>query len=650
MLREIQDLLISKLVSSVDAGLLFCKNDPHSTILYANDYFFTMIGYTREEVQQLFRNRFAEMVVDDVPEILEKIAVTINQGKNLDYEFRMRKKDGSIIWIHDTAAYDKKRDAFYVVLMDITEKKTIQYQMQKLLSILEHIPNKIIIADLDKKVEYINAELSKYPHMDEKEMGSKDLSEIMCQYIIGHSFNELWERVICGMIVSFETRYKNNNQIIAHDKNYLVPVMDNNSKIISVMQVSEDLMKQNDALTGLPNRGMFENYFEEQRRLTNEMFYMTLFVIDIDDFKTINDVYGHTAGDLAIQKTACHLIELIEEEDYVSRYGGDEFVLLLKTKDTSRVQYCINKLMEFTKEPIEINGESFFITYSFGVASTNGIHLEYPTLFEYADLALYEAKHNGKQGYVIYEGYMANQQLFKQQYSKQMKQYIEKIPSMIRFKKYNNLNNENSEIMEAVYDIRGLSDNLREFLIQNEEYYDKYLNAEVFEVAFINILNKFEPIVKENPERSVCISLPAGFLLKPDSLGFLNRAIEKFAGTVYNIILKIIDPSTFFELKTVYHNFLKLRKLGYRIILGDFGREMDSFQFLLDFPTEFISVSAEFFNICKTDKKYNAVLKMILELAKLNQSKVILSGKGAMELIKEDNPFDYVNESGKVIV
>ena len=152
--------MITKLISNVDAGLLFCKNDPHSTILYSNDYFFEMIGYTREEVEQLFQNRFAEMVVDNVPDILVKVKRAVELGEHLDYEYRMRRKDGTIMWIHDTAVYEKEHDALYVVIMDITEKKSIQYQMEKLLWILDHIPNKIMIANSsDQKIDYINTEV-----------------------------------------------------------------------------------------------------------------------------------------------------------------------------------------------------------------------------------------------------------------------------------------------------------------------------------------------------------------------------------------------------------------------------------------------------------------------------------------------------------
>ena len=72
---------IKNILNHIHAGVLYCVNDPHSTILYANDYFYTMIGYTKEEVEKLFNNHFADMVIDDVSEILVNIADSVAKGE-----------------------------------------------------------------------------------------------------------------------------------------------------------------------------------------------------------------------------------------------------------------------------------------------------------------------------------------------------------------------------------------------------------------------------------------------------------------------------------------------------------------------------------------------------------------------------------------
>lgn len=113
-------------VNSFACGIAICKNDPYSTIVQANDAFFDITGYTRDEMSEQFENRFASIVVDDVSKILEKILdVTIAQSKTIDYTYRIRRKDGKIITIHDIAVYDKLTDTYQVVIMDISKNEKI---------------------------------------------------------------------------------------------------------------------------------------------------------------------------------------------------------------------------------------------------------------------------------------------------------------------------------------------------------------------------------------------------------------------------------------------------------------------------------------------------------------------------------------------
>ena len=110
-------------------------------------------------MENLFNNRFSYLVIDNIPEILVHVDEVISRGDNLDYEFRMRKKDGSIIWVHDTAVYNKKENTFYVTLMDITYMKNVEYQKERFNNYLNNIPSKIVISNIDGIIEYKNNEI-----------------------------------------------------------------------------------------------------------------------------------------------------------------------------------------------------------------------------------------------------------------------------------------------------------------------------------------------------------------------------------------------------------------------------------------------------------------------------------------------------------
>ena len=379
------------IINNINAAILYCKNDEFSTILYANQYFYDLIGYTKKEMETIFNNRFADLVIDDVSEILVKVEEIISKGENLDFEFRMRRKDNSIIWLHDTAVYNKENNTFYVTLMDITYMKSIEYQKEKLNNYLNNITNKVIITDINGIIEYKNNEAENnniYPKINE------NIKDYISENIIGYYKEELWDLVKNGENVEYETRVKINNSFLNHDKNQLIPIKDDLGKISNIMQISESVMKNNDLITHFPDRIMFKDYYEKVKLFIEDNFNIYIILLDIDNFKNLNDIYGHIIGDKIISETADKITSIISKKDYVCRYGGDEFIILLIEENDENI---INKLMKIVETPSnnkELNGIN--ITYSIGVAKQIDKLLSYFNLVDLADKALYNVKRKGK--------------------------------------------------------------------------------------------------------------------------------------------------------------------------------------------------------------------------------------------------------------
>lgn len=379
------------IINNINAAILYCKNDEFSTILYANQYFYDLIGYTKKEMETIFNNRFADLVIDDVSEILVKVEEIISKGENLDFEFRMRRKDNSIIWLHDTAVYNKENNTFYVTLMDITYMKSIEYQKEKLNNYLNNITNKVIITDINGIIEYKNNEAENnniYPKINE------NIKDYISENIIGYYKEELWDLVKNGENVEYETRVKINNSFLNHNKNQLIPIKDDLGKISNIMQISESVMKNNDLITHFPDRTMFKDYYEKVKLFIEDNFTIYIILLDIDNFKNLNDIYGHIIGDKIISETADKITSIISKKDYVCRYGGDEFIILLIEENDENI---INKLMKIVETPSnnkELNGIN--ITYSIGVAKQIDKLLSYFNLVDLADKALYNVKRKGK--------------------------------------------------------------------------------------------------------------------------------------------------------------------------------------------------------------------------------------------------------------
>jgi diguanylate cyclase (GGDEF)-like protein len=154
-----------------------------------------------------------------------------------------------------------------------------------------------------------------------------------------------------------------------------------------------------DALTGLYNRRYLEEVLErEVRRAARSAQSLGILMIDLDHFKNFNDTYGHDAGDAVLRETGQFLANGIRAEDFVCRFGGEEFVVILPTADATSSQARAERLRSKMRElTVMHQGRSLgMITISVGVASFPQHGLSPKELMAAADAALYEAKRTGR--------------------------------------------------------------------------------------------------------------------------------------------------------------------------------------------------------------------------------------------------------------
>lgn len=170
------------------------------------------------------------------------------------------------------------------------------------------------------------------------------------------------------------------------------------SRVIQYQQHLEH-QTQTDSLTGLYNRRAFEKRMTDELERANRYGHpLSLLILDIDNFKFINDTYGHNAGDSALVKISQTLRTTTRQSDFPSRFGGEEFVLILPDTDHENAQRAAEKILgEIRSFVFSASAGEFSLTVSIGISSTT-TH-QYATanqMIEDADRALYTAKHNGK--------------------------------------------------------------------------------------------------------------------------------------------------------------------------------------------------------------------------------------------------------------
>jgi diguanylate cyclase (GGDEF)-like protein len=167
-----------------------------------------------------------------------------------------------------------------------------------------------------------------------------------------------------------------------------------------------EILAMRDGLTGLLNRRAVEEYAEAEFNLTARKEHaLSVILVDIDHFKSVNDQFGHKFGDHTLQQVAKILTDDLRNYDRVGRWGGEEFILILpetQLKDAATVAERVRVRMAEMKMPLE-NGETFSIHISLGVACTTGQFSSLTKLIDAADQALYQAKQTGRNRVCIFE-------------------------------------------------------------------------------------------------------------------------------------------------------------------------------------------------------------------------------------------------------
>lgn len=164
-------------------------------------------------------------------------------------------------------------------------------------------------------------------------------------------------------------------------------------------------LAHHDALTGLENKRSLENKYETfEAAASRNKRVMAIFFIDLDQFKLINDTYGHDVGDEILINVAQRLNHLVRKSDVVARIGGDEFVVLASEIDDADAARCMGEhILKALKKSIKINGVTHIVNSSIGISlyPENGHKLA--DLIRWADRAMYEIKNSGRDNIRLYE-------------------------------------------------------------------------------------------------------------------------------------------------------------------------------------------------------------------------------------------------------
>lgn len=226
---------------------------------------------------------------------------------------------------------------------------------------------------------------------------------------------KLYANIADGSVSQLEVQYRRKNGELFWAKNFsrlIDPADPSKGAIIIIEDISDRkadeqrirYLAEHDQLTGLPNRGVLADRFEQARRQAlREGHKVGLLFLDLDHFKRINDTLGHSVGDAVLKGVVARVQASVRDIDTISRQGGDEFVILLpRVQSTEVVSVIAERIIASVSAPLEIDHHVIHTSFSIGVAFCPDDAADFETLMRRADVAMYQSKETGRNSYTFF--------------------------------------------------------------------------------------------------------------------------------------------------------------------------------------------------------------------------------------------------------
>ncbi|PSV40141.1 EAL domain-containing protein [Photobacterium sp. GB-210] len=316
-----------------------------------------------------------------------------------------------------------KNEKIAGVLTDITESISTVQQLNLAKTVFDNTSECIVITDHCNNIVTVNKSFEQVTGYKKEDVIGKNPNILASGMHDKRFYENMWHSVeTTGQWKGLLYNRRENGHVYPEEMT-INKIEDDNHEVVNYLGVFHDVSVRqqtekklrfyanNDALTTLMNRRCFSEMVEKELvfvkdNKADDRCYQafSILFIDLDDFKAINDLYGHAVGDKLLKYIAETLLKHCSDDSLVCRYGGDEFAILLKGYSSSEAKKYAEDLIGVLLQPIYIDTIKLDITISIGISSYPESGFTHLDLLKNADYAMYEQKRNGCNGISIYDG------------------------------------------------------------------------------------------------------------------------------------------------------------------------------------------------------------------------------------------------------
>ncbi|WP_371193898.1 EAL domain-containing protein [Glaciecola sp. SC05] len=390
-----------------------------------------------------------------------------------------------------------------------------------------------------------------------------------------------------------------------------------------------------DPLTGLANRRGMQAWVDELNCSQSALKKASLLYMDIDDFKHINDKYGHLIGDILL-KTFCKLVQVAINDSTIgdknlkfTRLSGDEFAIMLVNQDPIITKQLAESIFKQLTAPVHLDGHSINISVSMGVSNDILHSADLKILFGKADAAMYYAKRRGKNSFKEYDANVESEQMSHKRIADELIQQIESDALKLKFLPIYNTLNKHVESVEVVFtsdsELLKHQDTQTLYKIAQEHKLLDAVDAWTINATLSMLKNNYDAIAQLGVK--FCVNVTTLEVANSSFVENLAKQLNYYRIPATWIGIEVSESAASKDYENSCKDLKILRDMEITLTLDEFGVSATSLNHLVHYPVDTLKIHQSFIqNLSSNNEQSSIVVESVISLAKTCKLKIIAEG------------------------